>query len=439
MPKQDGQRCITASSRQYRLALAVSMGGMLELYDFLIYALMASYIAENFFPAGDAMTSLLGTFAAFAVGYLSRPLGGLVFGHLGDRYGRKRTFTLTIFLMALTTALMGCLPTYSSIGISAPVMLVLLRLCQGFSLGGELPGAITYLSESVPRNEGVVVGILFMALMVGISLGTFVHGAMTLVLDQQTMTEWGWRVPFWLGGLLGMVSYQIRRRFDESGLFLALNQVRQRSRIPLLVLFRDYRRGLLCGFLMMALCGATVTVYGVYMPSYLSTLLGFSRSDVAWHTALAFLMLSPLCLLAGVLCDQVNRKLLLGFMVLMVFCLSIPAFRYFVSEAAEIHLILLICSLFAALASGLLPPMLINCFPTEIRYTGIATAYNFGFALFGGLAPFISTLLVKLTGTVSGPAIYLMLVAVISVPALLLRWPEHHLVENSKESNASSS
>ena len=147
-------RCITAPSEQYKLALAVSMGGMLELYDFLIYALMASYLADNFFPASDQVTSLLVTFATFAVGYLSRPLGGLFFGHLGDRLGRKKTFTLTISLMALTTALMGCLPTYHQVGILAPILLVLCRLFQGFSLGGELPGAITYLGESATTTTG---------------------------------------------------------------------------------------------------------------------------------------------------------------------------------------------------------------------------------------------------------------------------------------------
>lgn len=418
-------RCITAPSEQYQLAFAVSMGGMLELYDFLIYALMASYIADNFFPAADHISSLLGTFATFAVGYLTRPLGGLVFGHLGDRLGRKKTFTLTIFIMAVTTALMGCLPTYETIGVAAPALLVLLRLCQGFSLGGELPGAITYLSECAPQRKGLMVGILFLALMVGISLGTFVHGVLTLTLGADVMHDWGWRIPFWIGGALGVLSYQIRRRFNESGLFLALNQARQRASIPLFVLLKTHRRGLFCALLMMALCGATVTVFGVYMPSYLSSLLGFPRSEVAWHTAVAFLTLSPLSLLAGLLTDLMNRKWLMLGLALVVILGTFPAFQYFISEDPQLRKVIMICGLFAAVASGLLPPLIVDLFPTEVRYTGIATAYNFGFAIFGGLAPFISTLAVQHFETSCGPAYYIIAVAVMSLLALVFTWPSY--------------
>ncbi|WP_062269059.1 MFS transporter [Endozoicomonas arenosclerae] len=417
-------RCITAPSEQYKLALAVSMGGMLELYDFLIYALMASYIADHFFPASDQVTSLLGTFAAFAVGYLTRPLGGLFFGHLGDRLGRKKTFTLTIFLMALTTALMGCLPTYQEVGVLAPLLLVTLRLVQGFSLGGELPGAITYLSESAPQRQGLMIGILFLALMIGISLGTFLHGFLNLLLGQKIMADWGWRIPFWIGGLLGLVSYQIRKRFDESGLFLALDQVRQRSSVPLLLLFREHRKVLFCGLLLMALCGATVTVYGVYMPSYLSSLLDLPHARVAWHAAVAFLILSPLSLVAGILTDLMNKRLLAIGLALAVIVFSFPAFQYFVTEDPQVRKIMMTCGLFAAIASGLLPPIIVRFFPTEVRYTGIATTYNFGFAIFGGLAPFTSTLIVQQTGTMLGPAYYLAIIGIISLFAMILPWPD---------------
>ena len=421
------RRSITTSADRYKLALAISMGGMLELYDFLIYGLMASYIARNFFPAGDTFSALLGTFATFAVGYLTRPLGGIVFGHLGDRYGRKTTFTLSMFMMATSTALMGCLPTYSIIGIMAPLLLVLLRLIQGFSLGGEVPGAITYLSESAPERQGLVVGILFMSLMTGIAFGTFVHGTLTLYLDEPTMLEWGWRIPFWLGGTLGIVSYQVRKRFNESGLFMALDQVRQRTSQPLLILVRQHPRGLICGLLIMALSGATVTTYGVYMPSYLSSLLGFPRNEVAWHTALAFLVLSPVCVLGGLLTDLINRKWLFLLTAVVVISLSWPSFQYFISDGAQLKNVMFICALFTGISSGLLPPLLVNCFPTKIRYTGIAASYNVSFTLFGGLAPLISTLLVRESGQATGPAIYVIIVACISLVALLFRWPDQYL------------
>ncbi|OED49932.1 hypothetical protein ACH42_01570 [Endozoicomonas sp. (ex Bugula neritina AB1)] len=423
------RRCITTSSDRYKLAFAISMGGMLELYDFLIYGLMASYIAEQFFPANDSLTSLLATFATFAVGYLSRPLGGIAFGHFGDKYGRKKTFTLSIFLMAMSTALMGCLPNYSQIGLWAPVLLIILRLVQGFSIGGEIPGAITYLSESAPERQGLVVGILFLSLLVGISLGTFVHGFLTLHMSQEAMSDWGWRIPFWLGGSLGIFSYQIRKRFNESGFFLALDQAKQLSTVPLIVMFRTHIRGVFCGLMIMALCGATVTVYGIYMPSYLANFVDFERSDIAWHTALAFLMLSPVCILGGILTDLFNQKIIFLIAGIIVAFGSWPAFQYFVSEGAQLKSIMLICSLMAALITGLLPPLLIRCFPTEVRYTGIAFCYNLSFALFGGLAPFTSTLLIRESHQITGPAIYLILVTIFSMLILLFKWPQQRLLE----------
>ena len=301
------RRCITTSAGQYKLSFAVSMGGMLELYDFIIYGLMAGYIAENFFPTSDTYNSLLGTFATFAVGYITRPLGGIIFGHFGDRYGRKKSFTLSIFIMATSTALIGCLPSYSSLGPLAPMLLVILRCVQGFSLGGEVPGAITYLSESAPERQGFVVGILFLSLMLGVSLGTLVHGIMTLYLEESSMMGWGWRIPFWIGGLLGIVSYLIRKRFNESGYFLALNQVRQKSSKPLYILIRQYPRGLICGLLIMALCGTISTVYGIYMPSYLTGLLGFPSNETAWNSSLAFLVISPVCVICGIITDIANQ------------------------------------------------------------------------------------------------------------------------------------
>ncbi len=427
MTQTTPKRCITASSSQYKLASSISLGGMLEIYDFLIYGLMASYIAENFFPAEDHITSLINTFATFAIGYLTRPLGGIVFGHFGDRYGRKKTFTFSIFLMAVTTALMGCLPGWNSIGSAAPITLILLRLLQGFSLGGEIPGSITYLSETTPERRGLVIGILFLAIMIGVSFGTFVHGILEMYLPAEDMKEWGWRVPFWIGGSLGIISYHIRKHFSESGFFEALDQTKAQASIPIVLLFTQHTRGVICGLMTIGLCGATVTVYSIYMPGFLSSLLGFPREAVAWQTTLAFLMLSPLCLIFGLLSDLINHKLILGIMAIIVATTCWPAFQYFSSPDAELNKILLICGLLAATASGALPPLLISFFPTEIRYTGIATCYNIGFAIFGGIAPVTSTLLAKYSSNTTGPAIYLSLVAVISLIALFIPWPNVQL------------
>lgn len=427
--KQPGSRknMTNKPEEQYRLAFAISLGGMLELYDFMVYAMMASYIAENFFPSSDPMTSLLGTFATFAVGYLSRPLGGFFFGHLGDRYGRKNTFTLTIFIMALTTLLIGCLPTYASIGVMAPVLLVLLRLFQGFSLGGELPGAMTYMGETTPGRSGLVIGILFSALMMGLSLATFVHGMMTLFFDVGDMNQWGWRVPFWFGGALGGLSYYIRSRFHESGLFLTLDLARQRASVPVVQLFKEHRIGVLCGLAIIAVCGSVVTILGVYMPSYLTTLHGYDRADVAWQASLAYMMSAPLCLLTGMLNDRKPHKVLLAISVVIVCCMAFPFYHYIGTADADLSKIMLVAAIVSSFVSGGLPPMLVSLFPTEVRYTGVAATYNIGTTIFGGLAPFSTTLLTKYLGITNGPATYIVIVSILAVTVILLPWPNHPL------------
>ena len=417
------------SKEQYRLAFAISMGGMLEFYDFMVYAMMASYIAENFFPSADAVTSLLETFATFAVGYLSRPLGGLFFGHLGDKYGRKNTFTLTISIMALTTALIGCLPTYDSVGVLAPVLLVTLRLFQGFSLGGELPGAMTYVSESSPGHSGLILGILFMSFQLGLSLGTFFHGLLSVFLSSEMMSLWGWRVPFWVGGLIGGLSYYIRRRFHESGLFLALDLVKQHQTTPLSTLLRNHRNGFFCGFGITAVLGSSATVLSIYMPGYLSDLYGFGREEVAWHTSLAFVMSAPLCVLMGRISDHFSHKWLLFLSILLIITVSLPFYHYIASGHAGLGKIMMVSGLLSAVITGLLPPMLVRLFPTEIRYTGVAAVYNLGFTLFGGLAPLITILLIKPFGVANAPAFYLTMVSVFALLVYCIPWPAYLVSE----------
>ncbi len=300
---------------------------------------------------------------------------------------------------------------------------MLLRLLQGFSLGGEIPGAITYLSESAPERQGLVLGILFLALMLGVALGTFVHGGLAFYLGPERMMEWGWRLPFLLGGVLGAISYVIRRRFHESGFFLALNQVRQRSRVPLKELINHHWRGLLFAVAAMSVCGVTVNIYGIYMPGYLSSILDYPKGQVARHTALAFVIHAPIPLIAGLCYDLVNRKLLLAIVALLVAILAWPTFDYFSSGQAELKTILMICAMYTGITAGLLSPLMIHCFPTEVRFTGIAVAYNIGLALFGGVAPFISTALAEGLGSASGPALYISAVALLSLSCLFVSLP----------------
>ncbi|WP_354010179.1 MFS transporter [Endozoicomonas lisbonensis] len=410
------------SREQLGLIFITSMGGFLELYDFIIYALMAPYIADQFFPGHDTYTSLLTTFATFSIGYLVRPLGGVVFGHLGDRFGRKPVFVATVLVMALSTFLMGCLPTYSQIGIWAPLMLVFLRILQGFSIGGEIPGAMTYLSETVHQRRGLVVSLLFSALTNGILFGSLVNAFMLWWLPENSMQEWGWRVPFWLGGTLGICSYIVRKHFQESGLFLQLAKHKTRSAVPLVQLLQQHRRKLLAGVLLAAPGASSITLLFLFTPGYLTKMLNYPGSDVALAGGIGIFFTSLVTIVAGHLADLLPVRRLLfaayGFIVLF----SVPVF-YWYETGADVYRVMLFSGLMVgSLTGGLLTLSIL--FPVIVRYSGIAFCYNAGYALFGGLTPVIAMALIGWSDNLQAPAWYLMtsgglgLLAAWKLPAL---------------------
>ncbi len=215
---------------------------MLEFYDFIIYALLASYISKLFFPIQSAITSLLIAFSAYAVGYLARPFGGIIFGHFGDKYGRKKTFTISILIMALSTFLIGILPTYSSIGIMVPILLVLCRIAQGISVGGEIPGTITYVGEAVPEKRGFMTAVIFGFLILGVTIGFIVESLLLEFFTSQSMLTYGWRIPFILGGLFVLVAYYLRRQLIDIKEFNPF--VNEEFSLPITKILLTHRWGL---------------------------------------------------------------------------------------------------------------------------------------------------------------------------------------------------
>ncbi|UYM15110.1 MFS transporter [Endozoicomonas euniceicola] len=394
------------SREQLGLIFITSMGGFLELYDFIIYALMAPFIADHFFPGHDPYTSLLTTFATFSIGYLVRPLGGVVFGHLGDRFGRKPIFVATVLIMALSTFLMGCLPTYSQVGIWAPLMLVFLRILQGFSIGGEIPGAMTYLSETVEHRRGLVISLLFAALTNGVLFGSLVNALMLWWLPEESMQEWGWRVPFWLGGTLGICSYMIRKRFQESGLFLQLIKYKARSAVPLVQLLQLHRGELLFGVFLIAPGASALTLLFLFTPGYLTKMLNYPGSDVALAGGIGIFISSLMTIVAGHLADKLPARRLLyaayGFIVLF----SAPVFYWYVA-GFDVYWIMLLSGLMVGSLTAALMTLSI-LFPVNVRYSGIAFCYNAGYALFGGLTPLIAMALIGWSNNLQAPAWYLM-------------------------------
>ena len=409
------------AGKHRRLVVVTSLGGFLEFYDFIIYALMASYLADNFFPSHDPYSSLLTTFATFSAGYLARPLGGLVFGHFGDKQGRKPTFVASVFIMALSTALIGCLPTYEQVGVVAPVLLTLLRICQGFSIGGEIPGAMTYLSETVEERQGLVMGVLFLALVNGIVFGSLVHSFMLWWLSPGEMAQWGWRVPFWLGGSLGICSYLVRKGFQESGVFLDLARYKRQSKIPFVSLLNGHKKVLVCGTLLIIPIATTTPLLFLFMPGYLTKLLGYEPSEVALAGSIGIFSSSLVLVTVGALADYFRgRRLIMVCASLVVIVMAWPVFAWYGEGDASVLAVMLVSAMMLGGIVGVGPLLLSSIFPVNVRYSGIAFCYNMSFALFGGLTPVIAMALIRWTGELTSPAWYLMGSGVCGILACLL-------------------
>jgi MFS family permease len=395
---------------QKKLIFLSSLGGALEFYDFIIFIVFAKIISALFFPAQDLTASLMFTFGVFALGYIVRPLGGFLFGHFGDRFGRKKTFIASVLMMAIPTFLMGLLPTYETIGITASVLLIIFRLLQGLSVSGELPGAIIFVAESVPaQHRGAACGVIFFAINCGLLLGSLMGSFLTSTLSQEELMQWGWRIPFLTGGLLGVVSYYLRKKLRETPLFETIAQQKTKETAPALVIFKHYRKQLLQG-VGIAASGATLfTICFLYLPTYLSNTFQFPLRQLFDLNSFAVLVFAIQAVLMAGLSDRVGRKTVMRVGTIGFILLSYPLFMLFQQqEFLWVIGAVVLFALMGACISGIFPCLLVEMFPTRVRYTGFAVTYNITYAIFGGLTPLIVTALIRTTGEPLAPAFWLM-------------------------------
>lgn len=402
------------------LALA-SVGGALEFFDFAIYALFARYISNAFFPQQNHFVALLNTFAVFALGYFARPLGGIIFGHLGDKHGRKIGFTTSALLMATATLLLGCCPTYHQIGIAAPVLLVILRILQGISVGGEIPGATVFVFEhSSPRNLGFAIGAIFMAITLGNVLGSLLGYILTHHLSVIQMQQWGWRIPFAAGFLLGINAYLMRRKMAETPHFFALWQKSLIERSPLKKLFAIASPQIFMGIAMTALSAATIFLF-LYLPSYLGLEQRFSMNVLYAINTLSFTVLAFGSALFGYCSNFVARLSLIRVGIILALIISYFLFKHLHTLSLSSYLIFCVgLAITVAMVNGCYPIVIAELFRSEIRYSGMAVAYNLGFAIFGGLAPLVMTWLSHTIEKLSAPYWFLFLGAIITLAATFL-------------------
>ncbi|MEU3185880.1 MFS transporter [Streptomyces sp. NPDC006923] len=414
-----------------RAVKAAALGNAMEWFDFGIYSYLAVTIGHVFFPSANPTVELLASFATFAVAFLVRPVGGVVFGPMGDRVGRKKVLALTMIMMAIGTFAIGLIPSYATIGFWAPVLLIFFRLVQGFSTGGEYGGAATFIAEYAPdRRRGFYGSFLELGTLAGYVGAAGLVTALGAWLGPGTMDAWGWRVPFLVAGPLGLVGLYLRLRLDETPAFRRLEDARASGPADRAVagaenglgtIFRQYWPTLI---LCVALVGAyNITDYMLlsYLPAYLSDELGYSDTH-----GLLILLGVMVCLMlvinqVGRLSDRFGRKPLLMAGMLGFLLLSLPAFLLIGQgsvPAIAAGTLMLGLSLLPLL--GTMSAALPALFPTGVRYGSLSVGYNLSASLFGGTTPLVITALIGITGSELMPAYYAMAAALVGVVAVLL-------------------
>ncbi|SDR35296.1 Predicted arabinose efflux permease, MFS family [Rhizobiales bacterium GAS191] len=401
-----------SKSLNWRVIILASLGGALEFYDFIVYGIFAQYIATAFFPSDDPLISLINAFTVFAIGYLSRPLGGLLLSHIGDRSGRRRSFLASLLIMTLATFAMAAIPGYATLGITASIVFVALRFIQGACVGGELPGAITYVVETAPRRAGLACGVVFFCVNTGVFLATSVSSMLHAYLAPADMQAYGWRIAFAIGGVLGLVSYLMRSALEESPAFqrMRANVVR----VPVLDLVKRFPGPVLVGIGVAGLVQAFNGLLIVAMAPYLTRQLGYDPRQVAVAVNIAMGVLSLGIICVGFASDFIARRYFHRIGAILLIALSYPAYQALAGKSVDLYLLFAIIGLVGAFANGTFGVLLADLFPTELRFSGVALSYNVAAAVFGGFAPLIIGWLLAMTGDKASPGYFMVGVAAIA-------------------------
>ncbi|SAL45263.1 general substrate transporter [Caballeronia peredens] len=409
-----------------RAVSAMALGNAMEWFDFGVYSYIAVVLGRVFFPSSSPSAQLIATFGTFAAAFVVRPIGGMVFGPLGDRIGRQRVLAMTMIMMAAGTFCIGLIPGYDSIGILAPALLLVARLVQGFSTGGEYGGAATFIAEfSTDARRGFFGSFLEVGTLAGYILGAGTVALLTSMLSHDALHAWGWRVPFMIAGPLGLVGLYIRMKLEETPAFRKEAEAREadeRTR-P-----KQSFTGLLAQqFKPMLQCVGLVLIFNVtdymalsYLPSFLSATLHFDETHGLFLVLLVMVLMIPMTIFAGHLSDVIGRKPVMLCGCIGLFALSIPALLLVRTGAMlPVFAGLLMLGVLLSTFTGVMPSSLPALFPTRIRYGALAIGFNVSVSLFGGTTPLVTAWLVDRTGNLMMPAYYLMAASVIGIVSVL--------------------
>jgi len=397
-----------------RAVVAGGIGNFIEWFDYGVYAALSPVISSLFFPSESAVASTLSTFAVFGVGFVVRPLGGLFFGHLGDRGGRRKALGLALILVSLSTFGMGLLPTFAAAGIAAPLLLLLLRLVQGFSAGGEFTGAATLMVENAPTGRrGWVASWQQFSVITGTLAGVLIVTAITNLGSQELLESWAWRIPFLVALPLGVIGFYIRFRMEDTPHFEALKEAGEVAQRPTREAIRTQRSAMVTAFFYTALPNIGFYTFLTYTPTFLRNEAGLILGDAYLVNVIGTILYALFTLLVGRLSDRLGRRRILLTHAIAFFVSAIPIYLMLSSGSFWVALVVQVpAMLIMACYSGPGTAGLTELFPTRLRYSGMALPYNLSSALFGGTAPFIATALIAWLGTPVAPAFWAMAAAI---------------------------
>lgn len=413
-----------------RAVAAAAIGNTMEWFDFGVFSYIVVVISQVFFPPGNETAQLLATFATFAVAFFVRPLGGFFFGPLGDRIGRRRVLAITMLTMAAGTVAIGLIPSYAQIGIWAPVLLLVARLVQGFSTGGEYGGASTFVSEYSPdRRRGFMASWLEFGTLLGYSLGAGLVTVLTVTLAEPDLHSWGWRIPFLIGGPLGLIGLYLRYRLEETPAYQEGGETgeaqqqrsdedqQQKRPAP------NVREFLTTCWHVLLICIGLVLAFNVtnymltaYMPTYLTAEVGYTHTQALLMVLASMVVVMGLIVLLGWFSDRIGRLPVLTAGCVGLIVLAWPAFMLInLGHWWGVLLGVLLIGLVLICFSSTVPSTLPALFPTLVRYGGVSVGFNISVALFGGTTPLISEALVSATGNSMTPAVLLMVAGVVGL------------------------
>ncbi|UDJ85213.1 MFS transporter [Kosakonia oryzae] len=418
-----------APNAHKRALMAGSIGNFIEWYEFAVYGFLATVIAKNFFQlSGETgLTSLILTYASFAIAFFFRPLGAVVFGRIGDRIGRKPTLIIVLVMMTLATAAIGLVPVYASIGLAAPLIITGLRILQGLFAGGEYGGAVSLMTEFAPRGKRGLYGAWqSFTVALGLLAGAGVVALLSTLLTPDALHDWGWRIPFFLALPMGVVALWLRVSMEETPSFVQQQKqpVTERAR------FTDTLKAIVIGIGRVMVWSAAGYTYLVIMPAYLQSALHTGFNQALLIAVISNIGFALTIIPSGILSDRIGRRAVMVLATALLLILALPLLKILQAESSTLAikaLVVLVAGGLVGMLAGPGPAMLAEMFPTRVRYTGLGLAYSLSNALFSGCAGLIITGLIKETGNVDIPAYYVMATAVVSMAALMTLNKNDHL------------